>query len=202
MVGIETLHRLAGRLVPGEKIWARDWDICCISTVVVSILGSLVGRGDVEALLSPAATSRTWFEETFQGRDCSRVGYITGNPFAAELDDDVFGYFHLEPVTETKDGIETVPPAALTEVAVAAWRERDRLGIDQLVVHYMQPHIPFRGRPDWFSQYRGSDTWGLECWANVGEEYDREEWFAAYRDNPGGHLTLGFNRFGKTVTRR
>jgi hypothetical protein len=48
-------------------------------------------------------------------------------------------------------GIATVPPEAVTDHAIEAWRNRESLGFDRLVVHYMQPHEPYRARPGWGS---------------------------------------------------
>jgi hypothetical protein len=46
----------------------------------------------------------------------------------------------------------------------------------------MQPHVPFRSRPDWFEKFTG-DTWGSRIWKAVGDEFSREGFLKAYRDN-------------------
>lgn len=180
---IEALHRIPGRFIQGTPVWDFEWDILTI------VDGCRVDtfryfHPDAAAYWSVEASSRQWLAATFDARDLSRVGYISANPFAADLDADRFGYYHLEPVRRTADGIETVPPKTLTERAVSAWRRRDELGIDRLVVHFMQPHVPFRSRPEWFQQFENANVWGSEVWRQVAAgEIDRQEWFKAYRDN-------------------
>jgi hypothetical protein len=113
--------------------------------------------------------------------EVKRTGYVTANPFAdhdsesaksADLTDTDLAYFdplyktHWTDVTpedtatslheetgraKVGSGIATVPPEAVTDHAIEAWRNRDALGFDRLVVHYMQPHEPYRARPGWGS---------------------------------------------------
>lgn len=113
--------------------------------------------------------------------ETNRTGYVTANPFAdhntesaksADLSESNLAYFnplyksHWADVTaegaasdlhadtgraKVGSGIATVPPEDVTDHAITAWRQRDALGIDRLVVHYMQPHEPYRSRPAWGS---------------------------------------------------
>jgi len=185
MHGLERAHRVPGLAVSGTPVWARDWDVLCVlDGLRVDTARETVGE-TVGSYRSVGATSREWLARTFADRDLEAVGYVTGNPFAAEeIDTDRLAYFHQEPVTETPFGVETVPPAPLRDRAVAAWRRRDELGIDRLIVHFMQPHVPFRSRPEWFDRFLGTDTWGSSTWERVVTgDIDREAWFAAYRDN-------------------
>lgn len=173
---------LFNRFWKSTSLWDRDWDIACI------LDGCRLDTfrhvyGSCEAIRSVASTSQTWLPRTFSGHE-TRVGLISANPYTPRLAADRFALFHVEPVTETKYGIETVPPETLTRYAIDTWRRRNDLGFNRLVVHYMQPHVPFRSRPEWFSNYLGTDTWGSKEWQSLASgEVDREDWFAAYRDN-------------------
>lgn len=46
----------------------------------------------------------------------------------------------------------------------------------------MQPHVPFRSQPEWFSEFSGN-TWGSRIWKSVGDEFSKTEFLDAYRDN-------------------
>ena len=201
MTAIEFLHRLAAQNVRGESIFERgDWDVCCIlDGCRVDTFREFYPQA--AAYRSRGSSSRNWIRRTFDDRDVSRVAYITANPFADELDADRFGYFHLEPVTDV-GGIDTVAPATLRDRAIAVWNRREALNIERVVVHYMQPHVPFRARPDWFREWRGTDTWGSKAWRRVGDEVDRTEWFDAYRDNLAWVLAEGVEPLRDRVNAR
>ena len=174
---IERIHRIAERFVGGESIFERgEWDICCVlDGCRVDTLAA--ERVNVDRYPSVASTSPTWVERTFA--DCpDGVAYVSGNPFSPRAEGDV-AHLDMVPVREVA-GIETVPPSDLTARAVDVWQRRDELGVDRLVVHYMQPHVPFRRRPEWF---RSFDRWGSHRWEDVGRDIDRGEWFDAYHDN-------------------
>lgn len=163
----------------GTSIWdAGDWDICVI--LDGCRLDTFRMERECESIYSVGASSRSWIRRTFDGRDVSSVGYLTGNPFAVGLDEDDFHTFHVEPVQEVH-GIETVPPEPIIDRAIELWR---RGPPRNLIIHLMQPHVPFRSRPEWFGEFIGTDTWGSTAWERAASgEIPREEWFAAYRDN-------------------
>lgn len=184
------LHKLLGRAATvfgedgiGTPIWEKEWDILCIIDACrVDTFREY--HSDAESYWSVGSTSETWISRTFDKDSYDSVGIITGNPYASNLDPNDFGYFHLEPVSDIDTGIETVPPKDLRNHAVTAWRNRAELGIDKLIIHYMQPHVPFRSRPEWFENFEGIDTWGSSVWKQLMTgEFSREEFFDAYRDN-------------------
>lgn len=154
----------------GRPIWDRDgWDVCLVLDAArVDLMREAVAEydelpDDVDAVWSNASCSIDWIDRQFNGYpgEARRSGYVTANPFAshdeptvesANLDEKTVGHLSLLYQSHWQDvggGIETVPPEVVTDYAIDAWRRRDELGIDQLVVHYMQPHEPFRARPEW-----------------------------------------------------
>jgi hypothetical protein len=171
-----------------ESIWDRDWDVCCLlDGCRVDLMTDVAAAGaydflprpeDVETLWSVGSQSAEWMARTFDERhagEMRRTAYVTGNPFSAQsgeqivavdtepmpLDAEDFGLLHEAWREEwTDDEISTIPPEPLTEAAIAIWRERERLGIDRVLVHYMQPHTPFRSRPDWFLGTADIEDWG------------------------------------------
>ncbi len=197
----------------GRSIWARDgWDICIVLDAArVDLMGEAVREYDnlpneVSAVWSNASCSIDWIHRQFNEYPeyARRSGYVTANPFAAHNDPDVesadltdekVGYLKLLYNTHWQDvggGIETVPPEAVTDHAIDAWRRRDKLGIDRLVVHYMQPHEPFRARPEWGNDdhklldnlVKDDSTAGASVFPRVQSgEVNVEEFRSIYLDN-------------------
>lgn len=156
----------------GRPIWDRgDWDVLVVMDAARVDMTRRAVRDysrlpeEVQSVWSNASCSIDWIERTFNGypAEAAKTGYVTANPFAnhdehetrsADLTSGQVGHLELLYKThwqEVRDGIETVPPEAVTDHAIDTWRRRDELGIDRLVVHYMQPHEPFIARPEWGS---------------------------------------------------
>lgn len=172
-----------GRLLGGEYIWEWEWDVLCVlDGCRVDVFRDVYG--DCESMRSVGSASRTWVRRTFgRRRDLNRVAYITANPHWDIVDTDRFGYFHVEGVRET-NGVETTPPERLTDRAIDVWRRREELGIDRVIVHYMQPHTPFRRRPEWFTDHVGDSEWGSSIWERLeAGELPKGEVLEAFRDN-------------------
>lgn len=185
----------------GDVWWERDnWDVLVVMDACRVDLARETLPVDVGSVWSPASTSIDWIERHFapQYRDVwTDTAYVTANPFAdhdtedvrsADLSDRDLGYF--DPVYKRawrRDQIGTTPPGAVTDAALGAL-ERD---IDRLIVHYMQPHQPFRSRPEWESVYSNLENLttelnhgGPDIWQRCRDgEIDRAELWAAYRDN-------------------
>lgn len=187
----------------GTPIWAGDWDICLVLDACRHDLWCEV-EGWAPSRYSVGSASPEWMTNTFARRydeKVSSTAYVTANPFSAKdgdetaaLDADLFpladrGFAHLDEVWRDRWGdgeLPTVDPATLTDRAMWAW---DHADADQLVVHYMQPHVPFRARPEWCDGWdldgfgtgggRGKDDWHRVRDGEIG----REEMWAAYADN-------------------
>lgn len=113
--------------------------------------------GDVQQTFSAARDTFEWISKVWQG-DYDDVTYISG---MVPVSDDIpeFDQKHFKRLydginpgdsigeiiklweTEWDDGVATVPPEKITDVAL------DYLDRDKLVVHYNQPHSPFIGTP-------------------------------------------------------
>lgn len=179
-------HALS-RLVPATPIWEREWDICCVldgcrldlmREAAAAGHETLPGPDSVGSLWSVGSQSAEWMDRTFapEHREAmARTAYVTGNPFSSQscehilvtsdevlpLEADDFGVFH-EAWRENwvDDDISTIPPEPLTDAAIAIWRNRAELDIDRVLVHYMQPHAPFRSQPGWFFGSADIEHWG------------------------------------------
>ncbi|QLG50915.1 hypothetical protein [Natrinema halophilum] len=175
------------RFLPATPIWEREWDICCVLDGCRLDLMREVATAGHEALPDPetvgslwsvGSQSAEWMDRTFdpQYREVmSRTAYVTGNPFSSQpcdhllvtsddvlpLTSDDFAVFHEAWRDDwVDDDISTIPPEPLTDAAIAIWNERETLGVDRVIVHYMQPHAPFRSRAEWFFGSADIEHWG------------------------------------------
>lgn len=194
MTVTERLHRVFGRFVSGTSIWAFDWDICAVLDGCRADTFQEVR--DCDTYQSVAASSKQWLRRTFTDPPDS-VAYITANPFLDVIDAEKLAYVHQEGVRDV-NGVETVPPSVLADHAAALWNQREEYGVDRVVVHFMQPHVPFRSRPEWFDPFFGTETWGSGRWNSLANgDIGREEWFDAYRDNLSWGLFKGVYRLAE-----
>lgn len=216
---VGALRYTAGRVYSGTPVWERDdWEVLCIMDACRHDVFQEVcesGRYDwlpekAESIASVGSMSPEWISNTFNpdeyGRDMSDTAYISGNPFTqkdytnwenlpvedqdlAHLDES----WQTDWVQDDDDlNISTIPPEALTERAIDVWRRRDELGVDRMVIHYMQPHAPFRSKPEWFGSTRDLDAFGeptketasKDIWHQLRDGLvDEDEFWRAYRDN-------------------
>lgn len=201
-------------------IWERDWDVLCILDACrVDVLQAAAGDhsflpdpAEFNTIWSVGSQSAEWMDRTFAPEhygEMADTAYVTGNPFtdkspewmdpvegrALPLEGDDFAllyeawrdrWIHAD--------ISTIPPRPLTDAVIDVWRRREEFDAERVIVHYMQPHAPFRSRPEWF--YGAAD---LEGWGSIsGEEggvgeglweklrngtYKIDAFWDAYRDN-------------------
>lgn len=186
----------------GSVWWHRnDWDILVIMDATRVDLARETLNEPVESRWSPASTSIDWIERHFdeQYRDeWENAAYVTANPFAdhdtedaksADLADKNLGHFDAVYKDRwRKDPVGTTPPEDITKRAIEAWHSTD---VDRMIIHYMQPHQPFRSKPEWenvFSNLENLTTevnsGGPDIWHRIRTgELDRNEAWEAYKDN-------------------
>ncbi len=184
----------------GRPIWDRgDWDVCIVCDAArvdlfreaIDDYDNLPDSDAVGAVWSNASCSIDWIDRQFNRYpdEARRTGYVTANPFAdhdcpkaesASLSEPAVGHLRRLYQTDWQEaqGVMTVPPDVVTDHAIDAWRRRDELGIDRLVVHYMQPHEPYRTRPDWGN----GDHALLEDLVDGNEDYAGSSVFPRVRD--------------------
>ena len=203
------LRRIGGHI--GRPIWVRgDWDVLVVLDACRVDLWEEVapeyGLPSSGSITSNASCSIDWIIRNFNHcpEDARRAGYITGNPFADHDAEEArsaglsnANLAHFAPLYKTEWGpidggpVETIPPDTLTDHGISAWRERDQYEMDRLIIHYMQPHQPYRSRPDWVgvnknlkNLVRNRSKAGACAWqqARVGA-IDVDELWDAYADN-------------------
>lgn len=179
---------------PGRPIYEPDWDVllvldACRTDLLHEVADEYEFLGEIGTFRSRASMSEDWLARNFTPEyadEMARTAYVTGNPFARALDDDSFAL--LDEVWEYAwdEQYHTIPARPLTDRAIDTWRRREDNGVEQMVVHYMQPHAPFVpdpnlgsfGTPDDF----GEGSFG-SLWSEAGYTIPADEVWAAYRDN-------------------
>jgi hypothetical protein len=140
----------------GTNVYDREWDVLLLlDTCRPDVLGEVAGGydylpTDVPTHRSVGSTSWEWLEKTFRTdrrEELSETAYVCANGFSKEFGDafrarpEDFGL--LDEVWrygwDDRKGI--CPPATVTDRAVAVARETN---FERLIVHYMQPHAPYR----------------------------------------------------------
>ena len=182
---------------PGTPIWERDWDVllildACRTDLMREVAHEYEFIGSAENVgtqWSVASKSSDWLRRTFTpeyAEEINQTAYVTGNPFTASVElptgpavlDEVWQY-------AWDDDRHTVPVRPLTDRAIDTWRKRDDHGIDRMIVHYMQPHVPFINAPE-IGDYGRPEDFGHgfdDVWTRIGDDYTLEEVWSAYRDN-------------------
>lgn len=214
----EATMKVAGPLADARStpIWDADWDICLVldscraDTWRTVVDDERWGTADnvAQTAWSVGSASPEWLSKTFADEyeaHWRRAGYVTANPFSGKkgdeckyLNDAVFpldsrglGYFDevWRDQWEANGDLPTVAPETVTDRALWAWQRRDQYSFDRLVVHYMQPHIPFRSRPEWTAGWKlksfgtGGGA-GKDDWHKLRDgDLSADAFWNAYRDN-------------------
>lgn len=210
-------RRISPDLGRGEPVWNRDWDILCVLDACrVDLFRDatqdyhwLPGRDAVDAMWSLGSASPEWVGRTFDTEqyadEMARTAYITANPFSSKPGDRAAcapdhalplrdqDFAHLDEAWQSHwrdEPVSVVPPETMTAKAIQYWRQRPP-NADRLIIHYMQPHIPFRSHPEWFGTRHNLEVFGepakesgKDPWKQVRDgELPRDDFWTAYRDN-------------------
>ncbi|WP_137287512.1 alkaline phosphatase family protein [Halorussus salinisoli] len=188
----------------GEPIYERDWDVLLVLDACrVDLMREVAAEErdrfpfldpEFEVFDSAGSMSKEWMEKNFGDEyadEKANTAYVSGNPFTRDLDPDEFGLLDEVWRYAWDDERDLMPPRPLTDRAIQVKRDRDP---DRLVVHYLQPHVPFRSMPD--AGFRWGDpeeNFGVKD-GGTGEErgpwhrlldgnLSRDELWEGYRDN-------------------
>lgn len=138
----------------------------CRNDALAAVAAEYDFLADRETVWSPGSTSAEWVAHTFDRAYAPAVahtGYVTANPHSEEVlrnrlmppqyvavpaawtdwdpvEPDGFGLLDEVWADANDERLGVVPPATVTDRAIAAGRDAD---LDRLVVHYMQPHAPY-----------------------------------------------------------
>lgn len=187
---VGALRRVSRFYKPGVPVWNKDWDVlvvldACRCDAFREAYGE---QYDVECTLSVGSMSIEWMRETFDSQyedDLNRTAYVTGNPFS-EDHVDTGSVAHLEEVWryDWDEDAGIIRPGAITDAAINIWKTKEP---DRMIVHYMQPHIPYID-----ADLESTEGWDKEKWgADHETEFDlfakgklgREDMWTMYVDN-------------------
>lgn len=202
------IHSLSPK--QGVSVMDEDWDNLIILDGARYDMFKEVSdlEGDLTKRISRGSTSSEFITENFVGHSYHDTVYITANPYYELIEN---GVFHdVIPLLDRWDReLQTVLPS---EVVSAANEANSDYPDKRLIIHFMQPHIPFIGEK---GQSIGADGWttgidneeGISTWNLLMYEYDcnftPEEAISAYSENHEIAIehahSLSKNLVGKTV---
>ncbi|WP_276280667.1 hypothetical protein [Halorussus caseinilyticus] len=178
---------------PGRSVYDDDWDVlvvldACRTDLMREVADDYPFLGEVGTFDSPGSHSQEWMAANFgddRREEIRDTAYVTANPFSEKmLDADSFAVLDEVWRYAWDDELGTVPPRPVTDRAISVARERSP---DRLVVHYMQPHVPFVAEgqsgdltPSTFGGGERFDS----TWTDLQTgELDRGEVWESYRAN-------------------
>ncbi|WP_128226302.1 hypothetical protein [Halobacteriaceae bacterium SHR40] len=134
---------LIGPSMNGHNLVDEDWDTAIILDACrYDIFNQNCPEewGVVEKRTAPGSQSREYFQKTFYDGEYHDTVYITSNPYITDLPEDTFHTIKLDETWE--DTAQQAPPGVVTQEAKKAHKEYPK---KRIIVHYMQPHLPFFG---------------------------------------------------------
>ena len=148
---LRSLQAVGRRLPYGTSVYDREWDVlvvldACRADLFRRVEPEFDRFEEVSTIWSVGSSSSEWMENTFDGAaETAETVMVTGNTWSDRyLAADDFAALDEVWKYAWDDELDTVPPSAVTDRAVAHARNRDP---SRLIVHYMQPHHPFIPQP-------------------------------------------------------
>jgi hypothetical protein len=128
---------------PGIDITEKNWDnLILLDACRYDYFETYTSfEGELSRVVSKGRGSWEFIRDNFAGRELHDTVYVTANPHAERLEQDVF--FTVKTVLDKWDpDTGTVPPECVTEAAAEA---QEQYPNKRLIIHYMQPHTPHLG---------------------------------------------------------
>lgn len=172
----------------GENIFEYEWDaLILLDACRVDLISEVRNEyGFIETIDSfPSLGSSTseWMEATFTSAPKGELldtAYICANPFSRLFLDE--GEFQvLDEVWQYawNDKLGTVPPRPVTDRSITVGRESNP---QRLLIHYLQPHVPFIGSS-------ASSKLNLSNFGGKAEDLVNDDWSRVRRgDRPLGEV--------------
>ncbi len=164
---------ISSRLPIGTNVYERDWDVllvldACRVDTLREVADEYDFIEDVDEMWSVGSHSAEWLAQTFQRdyrTEIARTRYITGNAHVGRVLDqrmtppmnntvpvdfsrwdfvelDAFESVEMVWRTHHDETYRVTRPEVMTDYAIAAGRSD---AADRIIVHYMQPHLPYIG---------------------------------------------------------
>lgn len=129
---------------PGIKVINEDWDNLIILDAYRYDYFQKYSQleGDLRREFSRGNGSLEFLQENFSNKQLYDTVYITANPHATKLDEDIF--HSIEFLLDRWDPeVGVVLPEDVTDAAIKANKKYPN---KRLIIHYMQPHDPHLGK--------------------------------------------------------
>jgi hypothetical protein len=156
--GVRPLLRTAAEYVPieinnfvfrlrygeGTRVIEEDWDTLILLDAcrydMFADIADLKGR--LESRISLGSTSEEFLVRNFGDGTYHDTVYVNANGYLPKLEFDRDGTFHavVDTLSDWDDDLETIRPET---VADAAREAHETYPNKRIIVHFMQPHIPF-----------------------------------------------------------
>ncbi len=133
------------RYGPGTQVMDEDWDtLILLDACRYDMFADRVNlEGELQSRISLGSTSEEFLECNFGDGEFHDTVYINTNPYLPRLGLDD-GTFHavVDLLDEWDSDLGTVHPQSVTKAARKAHTDFPN---KRLIIHFMQPHIPFIG---------------------------------------------------------
>lgn len=154
---------------PGTRVMDEDWDnLILLDACRYDMFADQVDMdGELQSRISLGSTSEEFLERNFGDGTFHDTVYVNTNPYLPRLDLDD-GTFHavVDLLDEWDSELGTIRPQTVVEAAKNAHAEYPN---KRLIIHFMQPHIPFIGQT-------GKNIAGEGWTADDAEETKRSIW--------------------------
>lgn len=198
----------------GRYIWDDDWDVCLVlDSCRIDLFREVAPEYDwlpetIPSAWSAGGASPEWIAETFKPAfqdEHRQTAYVTANAFTGKEPDGNYRREDVYPLAtktdlayldeawathwDTSEKMESISPTRMTERGLYAYQNAS---VDRTVVHYMQPHIPFRTHLEWFDGWGGADKFGepkkhpdkKDAWLKVrDDDIQLNSFWEGYKDN-------------------
>jgi hypothetical protein len=127
----------------GVDVTAESWDnLIILDACRYDAFAECIDLdGTLESRISKGSQSLEFLEANFDSGPYNDTIYISGNPYTDEIDTDFFKLLNVWDAGWDPD-YQTVLPETITQAAISAHNEHPD---KRLIIHYMQPHMPFIG---------------------------------------------------------
>ncbi|ELZ71156.1 hypothetical protein C5B91_06060 [Haloferax sp. Atlit-10N] len=183
------------KLYPGRRgidVVDADWDtLVVLDACRADLFEEFVDLDqfdDYRAETSRASATPEWLPVSFPD-EYGDIVYVSGNPQVSKKVPDKWHKLFEVWQDAYDDDVEAILPGPIIDAAI---RAREEYPDKRLIVHLMQPHVPFVGRPDLhfctYQLFEDLDMDGDDRAGNVFEAaakgiVDEEEMWQAYGEN-------------------
>lgn len=175
----------------GKNIYDYCWDVCvildaCRYDLFAEVSDDYGWINGVDSMYSLGPCTDVWMQRTFNDdrfrEEIAQTAYVVANAFSNKiLEESLFCNLDQVWQSEWDETLGTLPPRPVTEQAINRWRQED---CNRMIVHYMQPHEPFKISPEMTDDAGKPGETSKTAWEKLRDnEIDKSTVWNAYRKN-------------------